>query len=191
MIDFKKYGGKKRILDVADPLKLFESLDVKTSHTTLRPAQVEAIQALGARRSERDHVLKMNTGAGKTTAALLYLRSHAAEKHRPVVYLCPTIQLVDQVVDEADKLGIAAVHYRAGEPHPDPKGMSGEAVIVCAYEKLFNARRRSTASMSHSSRARSSSMTLMLGSNGSATRSRFASTPARCVIGFLGCWLPR
>ncbi|HEY5377478.1 MAG TPA: DEAD/DEAH box helicase [Polyangiaceae bacterium] len=140
MIDFKKYGGKTRVVDVADPLKLFESLDVKTSHTTLRPAQIEAIQLLAARRSERDHVLKMNTGAGKTTAALLYLRSHAAEKHRPVVYLCPTIQLVDQVLEEADKLGILAVHYRAGEPHPDPKGMSGEAVIVCAYEKLFNAR---------------------------------------------------
>lgn len=140
MIDFKKYGGKKRVVDVADPLKLFESLDVKTSHTTLRRAQIEAIQALAARRSERDHVLKMNTGAGKTTAALLYLRSHAAEKHRPVVYLCPTIQLVEQVLDEADKLGIDAVHYPAGEPHPDPKGMSGEAVIVCTYEKLFNAR---------------------------------------------------
>lgn len=140
MIDFKKYGGRKRVVDVADPLKLFESLDVKTSHTTLRPAQVEAIQALAARRSERDHVLKMNTGAGKTTAALLYLRSHAAEKHRPVVYFCPTLQLVEQVLEEADKLGLAAVHYPAGEPHPDPKGMSGEAVIVCAYEKLFNAR---------------------------------------------------
>lgn len=140
MIDFKKYGGKKRVVDVADPLRLFESLDVKTSHTTLRPAQVEAIQALAARRTERDHVLKMNTGAGKTTAALLYLRSHAAEKHRPVVYLCPTIQLVEQVCDEADKLGIAAAHYPAGEPHPDPKAMSGDAVLVCAYEKLFNAR---------------------------------------------------
>jgi type I site-specific restriction endonuclease len=74
MVDFKKYGGRKRVVDVADPLKLFESLDVKTSHTTLRPAQIEAIQALAARRSERDHVLKMNTGAGKTTVALLYLR---------------------------------------------------------------------------------------------------------------------
>lgn len=140
MIDFKKYGGKKRVVDVADPLRLFESLDVKTSHTTLRPAQVEAIQTLAARRSERDHVLKMNTGAGKTTVALLYLRSHAAEKHKPVIYFCPTLQLVEQVLEEADQLGIAAVHYPAGEPHPDPKGMSGEAVIVCAYEKLFNAR---------------------------------------------------
>jgi hypothetical protein len=140
MIDFKKYGGKKRVVDVADPLKLFESLDVKTSHTTLRPAQIEAIQALATRRAERDHVLKMNTGAGKTTVALLYLRSHAAEKHQPVVYLCPTVQLVEQVLDEAVKLGIEAVHYPAGRPHPDAKGMSGEAVIVCANEKLFNAR---------------------------------------------------
>jgi len=45
MVDFKKYGGKKRVVDVTDPLKLFESLDVRTSHTTLRPAQIEALQA--------------------------------------------------------------------------------------------------------------------------------------------------
>jgi hypothetical protein len=140
MIDFKKYGGKKRAVDVTDPLKLFESLDVKTSHTTLRPAQIEAIQALASRRSERDHVLKMNTGAGKTTVALLYLRSHAAEKRRPVVYLCPTVQLVEQVLEEAAKLGIEAFHYAGREPHPDRKCMSGDAVVVCAYEKLFNGR---------------------------------------------------
>ena len=116
MIDFKKYGGKKRAVDVTDPLKLFESLDVKASHTTLRPAQIEAIQALASRRAERDHVLKMNTGAGKTTVALLYLRSHAAEKRKPVVYLCPTVQLVEQVLEEAAKLGIDAFHYAGGEP---------------------------------------------------------------------------
>src|SRR5688572_5661268 len=98
MIDFKKYGGKKRVVDVTDPLKLFDSLDVKTSHTTLRPTQIEALQALATRRRERDLILKMNTGAGKTTVALLYLRSHAAEKKRPVVYFCPTTQLVGQVL---------------------------------------------------------------------------------------------
>lgn len=139
-MEFHKYGGKKRTVDFTDPLKLFESLDVRTSHTTLRPAQIEALQALSARRAEHDHVLKMNTGAGKTTVALLHLRSHAAEKKRPVVYLCPTIQLVGQVLEEAERLGIAAVHYPAGEPHPDRKGISGDAIIVCTYEKLFNAR---------------------------------------------------
>jgi hypothetical protein len=140
MIDFKKYGGTKRVVDVTDPLKLFGSLDVKTTHTTLRPSQIEALQALAARRADRDIVLKMNTGAGKTTVSLLYLRSHAAEKKRPVVYLCPTTQLVGQVLDEADRLGIPAVDYPGGEPHPETKGMSGDAVIVCTYDKLFNAR---------------------------------------------------
>lgn len=140
MINFKKYGGKKRIVNVADPLKLFDSLDVKTSHTTLRPAQIEALQELTVRRSERDHVLKVNTGAGKTTVALLYLWSHAAEKKRPAVYLCSTTQLMAQISDEATRLGILAVSYPATEPHPEPKGMNGEAIIVCTYEKLFNAR---------------------------------------------------
>jgi hypothetical protein len=139
-IDFAKYGGQKRVIDVADPLKLFETLDRKTSHTALRPVQIEALQSLAARRGEEDLVLKLSTGAGKTTVALLFLRSHAAEKKKPVVYLCPTMQLVSQVPEEAKNLGLRAVEYPAGQRRPDPAGSSGDAIIVCTYEKLLDAR---------------------------------------------------
>lgn len=79
----------------------------------------------------------MSTGAGKTTVGLLYLRSHAIEKAAPVVYLCPTAQLVGQVVAEAKALGLAAVDYPGGQPHPEAAGMTGEAIIVRTYKKLF------------------------------------------------------
>jgi len=139
MIDFKKYGGGGRgtTLDPSDLLKLFESLDRRTTHTELRPAQIEALRALSESRAQRDHVLKVSTGAGKTTVGLLYLRSHAIEKGAPVVYLCPTAQLVGQVVAEAKALGLAAVDYPGGQPHPEAAGMTGEAIIVCTYKKLF------------------------------------------------------
>jgi hypothetical protein len=58
MVDFSKLVGQKPAVDASDPLKLFESLDRKGSHTTLRPAQIEALSALHQRRAERDHVLK-------------------------------------------------------------------------------------------------------------------------------------
>src|ERR1700694_2358314 len=82
----------------------------------------------------------MNTGAGKTTAGLLYLLSFMEEKEEPVVYLCPTVQLVEQVLDEAVKLGIIAVAYPAKETPPAPEAIAGKALIVCTYAKLFNAR---------------------------------------------------
>jgi hypothetical protein len=140
MIDFKKLVKKQRTIDSTDLAKLFESLDRQTSHTELRPAQIQALQELGKRRIERDLILKMSTGTGKTAVALLYLQSHMEEKERPVVYLSLTIQLVEQVVDEATKLGIKAVVYPAGEPHPHIDGISGKAIIICTYDKLFNAR---------------------------------------------------
>jgi hypothetical protein len=138
MVDFSKLVGKQAAVDASDPLKLFDSLDRKGSHTTLRPAQIEALTALHQRRGERDHVLKLGTGVGKSTVALLYLRSYMATTKRPGVYLCPTRQLVLQVLEEADRLGIAAHEYPASEPHPEPACMAGKAVIVCTYAKLFN-----------------------------------------------------
>ena len=140
MIDFKKLVKKKRTVDITDLEKLFEALDRQTSHTDLRPVQREALHTITTRRNERDLVLKISTGAGKTTVALLYLQSHMEEKEQPVVYLCPTTQLVDQVQKEAMKLGINAVVYPKGEPHPHVDGTAAKAVIICTYDKLFNAK---------------------------------------------------
>jgi len=141
-IDFTKFGrgGGRGPLDPTDMLKVFESLDRKTSHTELRRSQIESLQALTAGRVQRDHVLKVSTGAGKTAVGLLYLKSHALAKKAPVVYLCPTSQLVGQVLAEAGSLGLNAVEYPAGERHPAADGIAGEAIIVCTYKKLFTAK---------------------------------------------------
>ena len=94
MVDFGKLVGRAPQVAVTDPVKLFASLDRKGSHTTLRPAQVQALELLHQRRAERDHVLKLGTGVGKSSVALLYLKSYMVETKRPGVYLCPTRQLV-------------------------------------------------------------------------------------------------
>lgn len=140
MVDFKNLISKKKELDYTDLLKLFESLDRQTSHIDLRPIQIESVSKLSPIRNQKDIVLKISTGTGKTAIALLFLISHMEEKKRPVVYLCPTIQLVHQVREEAIKLGINAVIYPAGEPHPPIDGVRAEAVIICTYDKLFNAK---------------------------------------------------
>ena len=140
MVNFKKLVKKNPNVDVSDLLTLFESLDRHGSHIDLRPVQKEVLSAINGRRDEKDLVLKVSTGAGKTVVALLYLQSHMEESGRPVVYLCPTVQLVEQVHEEAQKLGIKSVIYPAGKPYPHVEGTSGRAVIICTYDKLFNAK---------------------------------------------------
>lgn len=140
MVDFKKLVPKKSGKRPTDPLVLFKSLDRKASHISLREPQTEALRALHHRRAERDHVVKMPTGTGKSAVGLLYLLSQMLETGRPVVYLCPTVQLVDQVLVEATRIGIEAAGYPAGERWPDQRCLAGEALIVCTYDKLFNAK---------------------------------------------------
>ncbi len=138
MINFDQLIGTTDSVDYSDLLKVYESLDRQTSHTELRPSQLEAIKALTKAKDEQDLILKVSTGAGKTTIALLYLYSQMKAKNEPVVYLCPTTQLVDQVIDEAEKLGIKTTNYRKGEKSPGADALSASSVIVCTYDKLFN-----------------------------------------------------
>lgn len=140
MVRFRDLVGRGGKVDPTDLKQLFDSLDRHASHTELRPAQSEAVRSLTERRGERDLVLKISTGAGKTAVALTYLQSYMEETEGPVVYLCPTIQLVEQVCEEGAHLGIKAVSYLGGKTHPDPEAMAGHAVLVCTYSKLFNAK---------------------------------------------------
>ncbi|MCK6478587.1 MAG: DEAD/DEAH box helicase family protein [Planctomycetaceae bacterium] len=140
MVDLRKLLSKRGGGQPTDPLQLFEGLDRKTSHVNLRPFQVAALKELHKRRDERDLVLKMPTGSGKSTVGLLYLKAHMAATQGVGVYLCPNLQLADQVLVEARRLGLDAHPYASGEPHPHADCLSGQAVIVCTYDKLFNAR---------------------------------------------------
>lgn len=139
-MDFSKYTDDDDNIDVGDLTALFYSLDRKGSHVTPRDPQKEALIALTERAEDQDIVLKMSTGYGKTTVALVYLYSHMLRSGKPVVYLCPTTQLVQQVLREATKLSINATYYPRNQSHPDPDATAGKAIIVCTYDKLFNAK---------------------------------------------------
>ena len=140
MIDFGSLVGSEPEKVTYDLEKFYGALDVKGTHTEPRPAQREAMQALTARHVEKDLVLKVSTGAGKTTVGLLYLYGFMRVSGQPVVFLCPTVQLIEQVLEEAQRLGIRARAYLAGETYPPDECVRGDAVLVCTYEKLFNAK---------------------------------------------------
>lgn len=139
MINFGKLAKAKTSTVPTKLDELFEQLDRKATHQILRPVQWEALQALDDQQNERDVVLKVSTGSGKTLVGVVYAemmrRRYPGE---PVIFLCPTSQLIDQVLDTAAKIGVVAETFSPGiVPH---LAFEGRAVLVCTYDKVFTAR---------------------------------------------------
>ena len=140
MIDFNSLIGLGKPEVSFNLKKLYRELDVKGMHTEPRPVQREALEVLTQRHDERDLILKVSTGAGKTTIGLLYLYGFLRTEQEPVAYICTTIQLVEQVIAEAQCLGIPTRAYLGGATYPPAECVRGEAILVCTYDKLFNAK---------------------------------------------------
>jgi replicative superfamily II helicase len=61
------------------------------------------------------------------------------ETSEPVLYLAPTVQLVNQTLEKARALGIHAVPYERGQPLNDDF-VNSSAIMVGTYKALFNGR---------------------------------------------------
>lgn len=119
---------------LVDPRDIFNALSAKPPGMNfLRGPQDQVLEKWFARRDQRDIVLKLNTGGGKTVVGLLIARSSLAEGNGPVAYLVPDKYLVEQVMAEARRLGITVVD--------DPKAFAysqGKAILVETFQTLFN-----------------------------------------------------
>ena len=86
--------------------------------------------------AERDLVIKMNTGNGKTLVGLMLLKSSLNEHAGPAAYLTPDpVYLVDQVEAAAGDLGLST----SRDPR-DPAVASGSAILLATVKTLFNGR---------------------------------------------------
>jgi hypothetical protein len=133
MIDFSKLGKPKGHSKVANFGELFDQLDRKATHNSLRPVQIEALAALDTHVNERDVVLKVSTGSGKTLVGLIYAEyMRRRYPDEPTLYLCPTKQLADQVVDGASSIGVEAETFETDSS--GARGLQGKAVLVCIYD---------------------------------------------------------
>lgn len=99
----------------------------------LRHEQGEVLEKWFERRTDRDVVIKENTGGGKTVVGLLIARSTLNEGVGKAVYLAPDTYLAGQVRAEADRLGLATT----GEAD-DLAFRSGQAILVTTFQKLIN-----------------------------------------------------
>ena len=91
MVDFTKRLAHAPVERPTDPTEIYNRLDRASDKGPLRPAQLAVLAAWHARRTERDLVVKLHTGEGKTLAGLLVLQSKLNENGRPSLYLCPNL----------------------------------------------------------------------------------------------------
>ena len=141
MVDFKKLAASKSKPKPNNPRDIFNSLPKPPGINDLYASQAEVLDAWFPRRTDRDIVIKLHTGGGKTLVALLMAQSVMNEIGEPVIYLAPTNQLVDQVISKSKEYGIPTVRYVSGQPFAG-EFYDGKAVMVGAYETLFNGRSR-------------------------------------------------
>ena len=131
----KNQSISKKKLEI-EPIKLYSSLSKKKEFIYLRGIQEEVLREWHGRRNEKELVIKMNTGAGKTLTGLLMLYSKMIESQKPVVYLCPDNQLFHQVVEQAKNYSIPTCTIEGGD-FPE-EFLNNEAVLVTTVQKMFN-----------------------------------------------------
>ena len=118
---------------VLHPRDIFFTLSREPNFSFPRDIQTEVLNHWFKARNNPDSVIKLNVGSGKTLVGLLILQSSLNENKGPALYVCPDKQLTQQVIVEAEALGI--------EVTDDPRDsgyLAGEKVCVVNVYKLFN-----------------------------------------------------
>lgn len=137
MVDFKKLLGKIEITKPKNPIEIFEDLDKESGKEYLRPPQRSVLEEWHEKlRAQKDVIVKLHTGQGKTLIGLLMLQSSLNEGKGPVVYICPNNYLVDQIVEQADSFGIKTTEF--SDTKPPQEFLNSDAILVTNCKKLFN-----------------------------------------------------
>jgi replicative superfamily II helicase len=137
MVDFNKLRSKNITIKNIDPMEIFRRLPKPQGINDLYSSQADVLKSWFNRKAEKDIVLKLHTGGGKTLVGLLIALSSMNELKKPTLYLTPTNQLVLQTLQKANELGINAVQYSKGESLHDDF-LSAKAIMVSSYKALFN-----------------------------------------------------
>lgn len=138
MVDFKKRLGKNTAQKKINPIEIYESLDRKSDKGPLRPAQVDILERWHSNNSgDKDVIVKLHTGQGKTLIGLLMLQSKLNRGEGPALYLCPNYSLVVQTCEQAEKFGINVLQAEEGKDIPQDF-LDSKTIYVATVQKLFN-----------------------------------------------------
>lgn len=134
-IDFSKLSAALNQKNIIEPREIFLSLTNKSQKYNgyLRDVQTEVLELWYQNRNKKDNIIKMNTGSGKTVVGLLLLKSCINENRGKCVYVVPDNYLVEQVIKEANDLGINVT-----KDIDNINFISGKAILVVNIHKLIN-----------------------------------------------------
>ncbi len=134
-IDFSKLSAALNQKNIIEPREIFLSLTNKSPKYNgyLRDVQTEVLELCYQNRNKKDNIIKMNTGSGKTVVGLLLLKSCINENKGKCVYVVPDNYLVEQVIKEANDLGINVT-----KDIDNINFISGKAILVINIHKLIN-----------------------------------------------------
>lgn len=138
MVNFKNKLKEKQLEKKTDPIELYKTLDRKSVAGPLRPAQESILsQWFDFHKDDRDLIVKLHTGEGKTLIGLLILQSRINMGEGPCLYVCPNRYLVEQVRLEAEKFGIQ--HEILLDEHElNHDFLSGNKILITHAQKVFN-----------------------------------------------------
>lgn len=133
MIDFSQLG-LNTLQKPINPRDIFMGLTKKsTKYQYPRDVQGEVWKQWYEKRNTKDTIIKMNTGSGKTIVALMILQSCINEGMGPAIYVAPDKYLVEQVIEQANELGIKVVNTEDDLDYQRKK-----AILVINIKKLVN-----------------------------------------------------
>ncbi|WP_431651466.1 DEAD/DEAH box helicase [Enterobacter roggenkampii] len=139
MLNFDKIGVGNVVNTSYSPREIFQALPKKDNANFQYPRDVqsEVWTKWQGSRDSTNTIIKMNTGGGKTVVGLIILKSCLNEKKGPAVYLVPDNYLVQQVINEANKLGISVTTDETSVGF-----LAGNDILVANIYKLVNGKSR-------------------------------------------------
>lgn len=118
-----------------EPREIFMTLPSKEAgYGYPRDVQSEVWKKWFEKREEKNIILKMNTGSGKTVVGLVMLQSCLNENKGPAIYVVPDKYLVNQVIDEAKRLGISVT----ADKNDQYNYLHSKAILVTTIHTLVN-----------------------------------------------------
>jgi replicative superfamily II helicase len=140
VVDFRARLKTKPNEQKVNPIELYNSLDRAVDKGPLRQAQEYILRDwFEKNRDDRDIIIKLHTGQGKTLIGLLILLSRINQGKGPALYLCPNNYLVNQTCTQALQFGIP--YCEIGDDIP-AEFTDGKKLLITTIQRLFNGHSR-------------------------------------------------
>lgn len=138
MVNFRNIMNENQLEKKINPIEVYETLDRKSIAGPLRVAQEYILKKwFESYKDNKDVIIKLHTGEGKTLIGLLILQSKINMGKGPCLYVCPNKYLVNQVHREAEKFGIQ--HEVLLDERELPSAFqSSEKILITHAHKVFN-----------------------------------------------------